>query len=245
MRGRGGLVPGLVLLVAASWGCEVPRPAGWTVDAPSEEAARAVQEGLGPFAPPRERGDRGPVNLTGMGYDLGSPTARVTVVEFSDFGCGYCRQFHEVTFPTLRSEYVDTGRVRWKYVPFTIGMFPNASEAALAGDCAGEQGRFHEMKARLYAEQSTWRGSRTPFELFGSWARDLGLDEGRFSACLLDERRHQRLEAANAAAGRLGVRGTPTFFVQGFPVQGAIPLTLFRSVLDEVLQETSGDGDTR
>lgn len=238
MRARGAL--GVVaVVVAVLSGCSGDRP-GWNVEAPSGEAGEAVRRGLGPFAPPSASTHQEAVNVTGLGYDQGSPTARVTVVEFSDFGCGYCRRFHESTFPVLKEEFIDTGRVRWKYVPFSIGMFPNGSEAALAGDCAGAQDDFVGMKARLYGGQSEWRSSRAPFDLFRSYAEAQGLDADRFAACLLDPRRHERLETSNRTASQLGVRGTPTFFVQGFPVQGAIPLEMFRNVLNEMLDRVGG-----
>lgn len=242
MRGLGGV---LVLAVALAFGGCSGGDENWNVDPPSADAAEAVGRGLGPFAaPPSSTPPQQTVNVTGLGYDQGSPTARVTVVEFSDFGCGYCRRFHESTFPVLKEEFVDTGRVRWKYVPFSIGMFPNGSEAALAGDCAGEQGGFLAMKAQLYASQAEWRGSREPFELFQRFAESQGLDGGRFAACLLDEQRHRRLETSNRTASQLGVRGTPTFFVQGFPVQGAIPLDMFRNILNEMLDRVGAGAGT-
>lgn len=232
---------GATLVAAMLVACSGDRP-GWNVEPPTQEATQAVERGLGPFAaPPQSRPQEG-VNVTGLGYDQGTPTARVTVVEFSDFGCGYCRRFHESTFPVLKEEFVDTGKVRWKYVPFSIGMFPNGSEAALAGDCAGDQGAFLGMKARLYGNQAEWRGSREPFNLFRSYAEAEGLDGGRFAACLLDPRRHERLETSNRTASQLGVRGTPTFFVQGFPVQGAIPLDMFRNILNEMLDRVGDAG---
>lgn len=240
MRARGGIPGAALVLAAALTACSGDRP-GWNVEPPTREASQAVERGLGPFAAPPRSPPQEPVNVTGLGYDQGNPTARVTVVEFSDFGCGYCRRFHESTFPVLKEEFVDTGRVRWKYVPFSIGMFPNGSEAALAGDCAGEQGGFPTMKARLYGNQAEWRGSREPFTLFRSYAEAQGLDGGRFAACLLDPRRGERLETSNRTASQLGVRGTPTFFVQGFPVQGAIPLDMFRNILNEMLDRV-GEG---
>jgi protein-disulfide isomerase len=230
-----------VVLLGSSIGCSGDRT-GWNVEPPTDDASQAVQRGLGPFAAPPASPPQEAVNVTGLGYDQGAPTARVTVVEFSDFGCGYCRRFHESTFPVLKEEFIDTGRVRWKYVPFSIGMFPNGSEAALAGDCAGDQGGFLAMKARLYGSQAEWRGSREPFDLFESYAEAQGLDGGRFAACLLDTRRHERLETSNRTASQLGVRGTPTFFVQGFPVQGAIPLDMFRNILNEMLDRVGGTG---
>jgi len=206
----------------------------------SREAAQAVETALGPLATPQPSGPQEPVSVAAIGFDFGDPAARVAVVEFSDFGCGYCRRFHETTFPVLDQEFVSTGKVRWKYVPFSIGMFPNGAEAALAGECAGAQDRFLEMKGLLYERQSDWRGSRSPFDLFSQYAQELRLDGNRFQSCLLDPVVQERILANGRMASRLGVRGTPTFFVQGQPVQGAIPLELFREILTEMVQLQSG-----
>ena len=229
----------VVVLAAACSGDRAP----WNVDPPTDDVARGVESALGPFTLPPNPTPQERVNVTGLGYDEGRPTARVTVVEFSDFGCGYCRRFHEATFPVLREEFIETGQVRWKYVPFAIGMFPNGSEAALAGDCAGAQGDFAGMKARLYGSQAEWRSSRDPFALFTGFAGELGLDTGAFGSCLLDPLRHDRLEASNTMAARLGVRGTPTFFVQGLPVQGAIPVEMFRGILERMVEEAGSGGE--
>src|SRR5690625_6346899 len=101
-----------------------------------------VQQRTG-AAPPsileQERARQG-VDLTGVGYDLGDPCAPISIVEFSDFGCHFCRQFATETFPTLEREYIETGKVRWKYIPFVLGIFPNGDRAAIAGVCAAQQG---------------------------------------------------------------------------------------------------------
>jgi len=210
------------------------------IQPPSEDVARAVDEAVGPFTMPPGQIPQEPVNVTALGYDQGSPSARVSVVEFSDFGCGYCRRFHEATYPLLKAEFIDTGKVRWKYVPFAMGVFPNGAEAALAGDCAGAQGQFHPMLARLYGTQAEWRGSQDPFTVFAGFARELGVDGNRFGACIADPRSHARLEASNSMASRLGVRGTPTFFVQGQPVLGAVPVEMFREILSRMVEDAGG-----
>lgn len=238
-RRAGGATVSQALAVALAMALSACADAPW-IQPPSEDVERAVNEAVSPFALPPGESPQEPVNVTALGYDLGSPTARVSVVEFSDFGCGYCRRFHESTFPVLKEQFIDTGKVRWKKVPFAIGMFPNGSEAALAGDCAGAVGEFERMARKLYDTQAEWRSTNEPYDLFRDFAEEMGLDGGRFASCLLDERRHARLEASNDMASRLGVRGTPTFFVQGLPVQGAIPVEMFQQILTRMVEETGG-----
>lgn len=167
-----------------------------------------------------------------VGHGVGSPEAPVQIIEFSDFGCGYCRIFQSETRPVLDEEYVATGKVRWTYVPFVLGMFPNGDVAAVAGECAGEQDRFDVMRRRLYDEQEGWRGSSDPGPYFRTMAADEGLDGERFAACLDAENAPARIDANTRLGRSAGVRGTPTFFVNGFPVSGALPLDAFRDILD-------------
>jgi len=202
-----------------------------------------VQQRTG-AAPPsileQERARQG-VDLTGVGYDLGDPSAPISIVEFSDFGCHFCRQFATETFPTLEREYIETGKVRWKYIPFVLGIFPNGDRAAIAGVCAAQQGdeAFWTMHDVLYASQDEWKSEGgAARQLFARYAEDAGLDEGQFLRCY-DQNEPARDITTNDRLGRqLGVRATPTFFINGARVEGAIPLDLFKRVLDEVGEET-------
>lgn len=185
-----------------------------------------------------------PVTLDELGYDVGDPDAPVRLVEFSDFGCGYCRRFHQDVWPVLEREYVETGKVYWKYVPMILGMFPNAVEAAQAGECAGEQGRFREMQDRLFEDQSAWKNSDAPMVELEGMAADLGLDVARWRSCIDDGWQDDRIATGTQLSREAGVRGTPTFFVVGYaPIPGALPLELFREVLDTAhAQAVRGEG---
>jgi protein-disulfide isomerase len=173
-------------------------------------------------------------DLTGVGYDKGSATAPVVIVDFSDFGCPYCGKHAQETLPALEQEFIATGKVFYKYVPFVMGMFPNGDLAARAAECAADQGKFWPMHDRLYAAQRDWKRSRAPAPLFHGYATELGLDGARFAACHADARTEGRTQQANDRARRLGVRATPTFFVNGESVEGALPLDVFQRVLREM-----------
>ncbi len=176
-----------------------------------------------------------PIDLRGIGHDVGMPTAPVTVVEFADFGCPYCGQFAQEVWPTIRKEYVETGKVRWKYVPFVMGTFPNGAEAARAGECAAAQGgpAFWAMYDRLFQRQPEWKMIRNAAPVFSRYAADLHLDVRAFGACYAADAPRARVSAANDASNRLGVRVTPTFFVNGQRLEGALPLADFRMVLQK------------
>ena len=210
----------LLLLSAASCG-EGP-PAREGRDAPS-------RPGLA-----EQRPAAMPTRTATVGHVRGSPAAPVTVIEFADFGCPYCAKFALETYPTLHREYVETGKVQWHQVRIVMGVFPNAAEAARAAECAAEQGEdaFWAMHDLLYQRQEEWKGADDPERLFGRYAADLELDVERFGSCYREDRPRPRVMAANALAVENGIRGTPTFFVNGLRVEGALRLEQFRMVLD-------------
>lgn len=177
------------------------------------------------------------VDLTGVGYDKGSPAAPVVVVNFSDFGCPFCGSFARQTEPAIEKVYVQTGKVFFKYVPFVMGMFPNGDEAAHASECAAEQGRFWPMHDALYANQTEWKKARDPVPAFERYAKGIGLDVPRFAKCYAIPDVNPGTMRANVAAGKLGIRVTPSFVVNGKGVEGALPLPQFRQLLDGAIAE--------
>lgn len=177
----------------------------------------------------------GDVDLTGVGYDRGSPSAPVVMIDFSDFGCPYCAQFTRETFPVIEREYIRTGKVFFKYVPFLVGMFPHAAEAARAAECAGEQGRFWEAADEVYAAQREWKQSADPRAALAAAVRSAGADASEFARCYDDRHTDVRTGRATDAANALGVRVTPSFVIDGRPIEGALPLAEFRKILDAAL----------
>ncbi|MBT8397013.1 MAG: DsbA family protein [Gemmatimonadetes bacterium] len=176
-----------------------------------------------------------PPRISEMGYNLGSAEAPVKVLEFSDFGCGYCRRFHEETFPVIKEIYVDGGYLEWKFVPFVIGMFPNGLEASISSECAGEQDQFFPMQGRLFATQRGWRNSEDPYAFFGDLAEEEGLDLDRFKACIEGGWRDNKVRANIRLGQQAGARGTPYYIVDGRTLPGALPLEEFRRLLDGAL----------
>lgn len=174
------------------------------------------------------------IDLTGVGYDEGDPTAPIVVVNFSDFGCPYCGTYARETHPALAREYIATGKVFFKYVPFVMGMFPNGDKAARAAECAADQGKFAAMHDRLYEEQRAWKRGGEPAQVFAQAATAIALDRPAFDACMRDGKVDVRTAVANDRAMRLNIRATPTFFVDGHQVEGALPLPQFRQLLGQL-----------
>jgi protein-disulfide isomerase len=174
----------------------------------------------------------GGISLAGVGHDAGRPTARVFVVEFADFGCSYCAKFASETLTKIDSVYMSKGIVRWKMVPFVTGMFRNSREVAEAAECAGEQGAFWKMHDLLYAKRKEWMATKDIRALITRYVTQLKLDGAAFGRCALNPQIRARIQRHDAIAQQLSIRGTPTFYVNGRVIPGAIPYELFAQVID-------------
>jgi protein-disulfide isomerase len=177
----------------------------------------------------------GYVDFTGVGHDRGSPTAPVVMIDLSDFACPYCGEFSRDVYPAIDREYVRTGKVLFKYIPFIAGSFPHAAEATRAAECAAEQGQFWTMLDRLYATQAEWKRGRAADAQMAALAGTLPVDMAKFAACYADRHTDARTARATGIANEIGVRVTPSFLVDGNPVQGALPLAEFRKQIETAL----------
>ncbi len=171
---------------------------------------------------------------------LGSPDAPVTFVEFSDFQCPFCRRLFRETLPQLKEDFIKTGKVKFVYRDYPISSIHGMAETyAQAGECADDQGRFWPMHDKIFEEQER-QGSGTITKFSAAdvkgWARDIGLDGAAFDACL-DSGKHAPEVAKDFSDGQaLGVSGTPTVFVNGRSVVGALPYTQFKALIEEALK---------
>ena len=195
-------------------------------------------------APPPASADE--VTIDSMGEDFGSLDAPVAILEFYDYGCGYCRQFHFETLPALKEEYINTGKVHWKSMPFIMGNWEASVPASLASECAARQGQFEKMANKIFDLQSEWKTGDNPEDLFEQFAIDIGLDMDSYRACIVNDELLWRVQTNTDIAQQFGVRSTPTFVVRNYgPIPGALPLPVFREVLDTILAEVgAGTGPT-
>lgn len=167
---------------------------------------------------------------------LGSADAPVTIIEFSDFQCPFCKRFYERTWPQLKKAYVETGKVRVIYRDFPLGFHQNAQPAAEATECADEQGAYWKMHDRLFERQEEWADSPNAKELFGRYAQALGLDAALFSKCLEAGRYADEVKKDYQDGIVYGVEGTPTFFINGYKVMGAQPFEVFQQLIEAKLK---------
>ena len=169
----------------------------------------------------------------------GDPKAPITLLEYSDFTCGFCEKFFHETFPKLLSEYIETGKVRFVYRDFPRGM-GSPLRAADAARCAGEQQAYWPMHDRLFNSE----GQLAPDDL-KQYAKELNLHGEQFSECLASHRYMEDIEKDLRDAGSLGIRGTPAFVL--FPttvpedphlilIPGAFPYETFKEEIDKLLK---------
>jgi len=168
----------------------------------------------------------------------GTSDARVTLVEYSDLECPFCKQFH-VTLQRAFQEY--GGKVRWVYRHFPLDtLHPKARKEAEASECAGEQGKFWEYADRLF-EVTPSNNGLDPAQL-PVIARDVGLDVAGFEVCLKSGKHAQRIQEDLADAEKAGGQGTPYTVILGpnnltIPFSGAQPYENLKPVLDKLLAE--------
>lgn len=175
---------------------------------------------------------------------MGSQTAKVTVMEVSDFHCPFCKRQTQQTLPQLQSEYINTGKVRFVFVDYPIAqLHPQAHRAHEAAACAGDQGRFWEMYATLFSSSPT----KTDGELTAQAKNITGLDVAAFTSCLSGGKHAESVKASVARMEQLGINGTPMTLIGLTPapgqpmkvvkyVYGAQPYTAFKAAIDSMLQ---------
>ncbi len=182
--------------------------------------------------------------LSAGGLSVGSDTAPVVMVEFSDYQCPFCRNFWLQTYPTLKEKYIDTGEVQLVYKDFPLGFHPAAEMSAEAVACAQEQGKGWALHDKIFEEQAavgtgTVQYSETDVK---GWANSTGLDMTAFDACLDSGKYAQAVNQSLSEGAALGIAGTPSFMIgkrdgsNVVPINGALPYGTFSATIDQLLQ---------
>lgn len=170
---------------------------------------------------------------------LGNEKAKVTIIEFSDFQCPFCRQFWRDSFFNIKKDYVDMGKARFVYRDFPLSFHENAPLYAEAAQCANEQNKFWEMHDKIFQEQDK-KGQGTisgiALEDVKSWAASLGFNLDQFNKCLITHKYKNEIDKDFNDGSRAGVSGTPTTFINGRAVVGSQPYSVFKSIIDSELK---------
>ena len=163
----------------------------------------------------------------------GAADAKVTIVEFSDFQCPYCKQGAEI-LKQIKNKYGKKVTVVFKNFP--LPFHTNAKGAAIAALCANEQGsdKFWRLHDFMFANQAALTRDALK-EAVGNAGNKLGLDKSKFASCLDSNKYLKAVEADMEAGRKVGVKSTPTFFVNGMIVNGARPMAEFSELIDAEL----------
>lgn len=193
---------------------------------------------------PSGNGNAGPVieksdvlNLTKDDVVLGELNAPVTVIEYSDFQCPYCGRFFSDTEQQLREAYIKTGKVRFVYRQFAF-LGDESKAAAQAVECAKDQGKFWEMHDSVFGAEikdGQERNGNLNRDLFMSLAGKIGLNAAQYGACLDNKKYAAKVDHDYASAQTVGVQATPTLFVNGEKIEGALPFPQFKLVVEKYL----------
>jgi protein-disulfide isomerase len=154
--------------------------------------------------------------VPGIGPTEGNANASLKIVEFTDYQCTLCGRYFTETYQQLKKEYIDTGKLRYEVRNFPLtNIHPNAMVAAEAAVCARRQGKFWDMHAKLFSNQSRWGDLADPLPSFKDYAAQIGLNADTFSDCIDQNQPQKEIEQDMADAERAGIDGTPSMWIFG------------------------------
>jgi len=172
---------------------------------------------------------------------LGDPKAPVTLIEYGDYQCTYCIRFFETTEPLIRDNYVKSGKVKMVFRGFQF-LGPESTLAGQAADCAKEQGSFwayHDAIYQAEAKDGQENNGNMTKDFFVGLAKNTGLDVGKFTSCYDGGKYADAVNKGTQDAAALGVNSTPTLFVNGQIVKGALPYNQFQPIIESALKAAS------
>jgi protein-disulfide isomerase len=189
-------------------------------------------------APPPD--DKVHIEIKPGAYSIGRADAPLTMVEYTDYQCPFCRQFHIATFEEIKKNYIDTGKLRYVSRDFPLDMHENAPRAAMAARCAADQGKFWELRHVMIVNASQLQSQNIT-----TYATDLKLDADELNACVTSGKYRAEVDQSMAEGRAAGVSGTPSFVlgrtekdaVDGVRIVGAQPYAVFDFKLKELLEK--------
>jgi len=213
----------------------------------SNQAPSVVAVGNGQQAAPSQPAQAGTVVNVASRNDaptLGNKNAKVTVIEFGDFQCPFCKQFYQQTFSQIKSAYIDSGKIQYIFRHFPLTqLHVNAQISAEAAECANLQGKFWDYHNLLYTDGQA-DGTGLDKASLEKYADTLGLNNGtfgfgknKFNQCLESNATLATVNADQAEGSKDGVSGTPSFFINGKIIVGAQPYATFQQAIDAALKQ--------
>lgn len=167
----------------------------------------------------------------------GKADAPVTIVEFSDYQCPFCRRAFVDSIKQVRKDYVETGKVRILFRDFPLSFHPMAQVSAESARCAGDQNKYFLMHDKMFDEQEKQGQGTVQYTVadLKKWAKEIGLNEQQFNTCVDSGKNTKAVQDDFNAGAAAGVSGTPTFFINGQQLVGAQPYSAFKATIDAEL----------
>jgi len=202
------------------------------------ERAPAPGQGAGAAAPAPD--DKVSIAFTPGPMSMGSEKAPLVLVEYTDYQCPFCQQYHNSAFAQIKANYVDTGKIRYVSRDFPLDFHENARRAAGAARCAAEQGKFWEMRHVMIVN-----AERLKADNLLTYAADVKLDVPKFKSCLDSDKFRPEIDKQIQEGMSAGVNGTPSFVLgrlendklQGVRLVGAQPYSSFDAKIQEMLNQ--------
>ena len=174
------------------------------------------------------------------GVSDGNPKAPLILVEFTDYECPFCKRFYDTTFADIKKKYIDTGKVRFISRNLPLPFHKNAENAALAAVCAGDQGKYWQMRKSIFGNPKEMQA-----EHLSAYAKDNGLNVKRFDTCMTKKTHTVKIKKDLADAQAIGITGTPSFvlaksggdIVEGEKIIGAQLFATFEAKIEALLKQ--------
>jgi protein-disulfide isomerase len=171
---------------------------------------------------------------------LGKENAPVTLIEFTDYQCPFCKRHVDQSYQQIIDNYVKTGKIKYVVRDFPLSIHPNAPKASEATECAEDGGKFWEMHDLLFEKQNEWSRAPDAPTVFKGYASDLGLSSGTFGDCLDSGKYTAEVQKDFADGSAAGITGTPGFILldkngKGQKISGAQPYSSFAALIDAAL----------
>ena len=196
----------------------------------------------GPAAPaaPAPVDDKVSMAFPPGGFSVGKENAPLVLVEYTDYQCPFCQRYHNDSFAQIKTNFVDTGKVRYISRDFPLPFHENARRSATAARCAAEQGKFWELRHTMIVNASQLQPDK-----LGGYAQSVSMDVPKFQACVDSDKFRAAIDKDIAEGTAAGVNGTPSFVIgriengklQGVRMVGAMPYAQFEAKIQEMLKQ--------
>jgi protein-disulfide isomerase len=202
---------------------------------------RPIAPVAAPQAPARPIDDKVSMPFTPGGFSVGKEDAPLVLVEYTDYQCPFCQRFHNDTFAQIKSNYIDTGKVRFMSRDFPLSFHENAMRSAVAGRCAAEQGKYWELRHTMIVNASQLQADK----IMG-YAQNASIDVAKFKTCIDSDKYKTAIDKDIAEGTAAGVTGTPSFVLgrvqngklEGVRLVGAMPYATFDAKIQELMKQS-------